>query len=181
MNVEEHSPKLKGTLNRTLEPADRETVERYFLTAVRNGGLAELDYKREEGQSFNPRPARILSILIEQANLHCPQTLSAAVLASVWTTLSADIRRELPPELVNLAEQAAGNSIPSNQAAIFIRLASYLDRARHLHLADSSKWDEIYGQCEAHIELAREHCAPLHTLLVSWKARFARNYLKRTK
>lgn len=187
LRTEEHSPKLKGTLRRLLPDTERKAVESFFLLAIQFGGLEELDYIREEGQSFNPRPARILSILIDQANQRSPLVLSAASVASVWSELPPETQARIPSEVAEVAEQAAhiSRTIMTEEhskrlkPAILIALASYLDRARHLHLADASIWREVYEESTVYIDLAEEHCHPLHPLLVSWKLRFAKQQLSR--
>ncbi len=49
-----------------------------FETGLTKSGLSEIGYIREEGQSFNPRPARILLILLKDAGVRDLSLLTLA-------------------------------------------------------------------------------------------------------
>ncbi len=183
MSIEKYSPRLRGSLQRKVPSVDLKLIEDCFALAINNGGLLELDYKREEGMSFNPRPARIACILIEDAGARSTNAIAAGIVSTVWYSLSAKEQDALPDSLRRTAELSAADC-PSKLEQLekaeqhevrLIQLCSYLDRARHLHLADTNVWRSVYDECEAYSELAKQHCAPLHTLLTSWQGRFARN------
>lgn len=178
------SPHLAGKLKGlALNDSDWRVIEACFEKSLRHGGFEELDFERAEGQSFNPRPARLGVILIDNANIYDPMALSAGFLLMSSYAPSSSIpekvmkllqeARLLPKELIELAEE--------NSAATSSTLASaaFLDRARQVHrTSDTSVQKHVYRMSFQYSALA-ETCSPaISHLLVSWQEQFSRHVLK---
>ena len=154
------SPHLYGVASRTLdEPIDK--IGEALETAMKNAGAKEFDFEREEGVNYNPRPARVALILIKDAKVRSIKAIAAGILASV----------ELPFE------------VESKEEKDIIAVANWLDRARHLHLAEKGKIQEdsvldfqleFLKETEEYLKLAKNCSKELFILLDAWKSRFER-------
>lgn len=98
-----------------------------FEAAVSRNGKVEIGFSREEGQSFNPRTARILLILLQDAGVRDENLL---VLAANRAGLGEEYRTYL-----NVEEP------------IIVSAAFLLDRLRHLHLESNPCPTEVYEAC----------------------------------
>jgi hypothetical protein len=178
MVIKTYSPQLCGALSRLKDAAELDTLDWYFKIAIENSGLSELDYERDPEMSFNPRPARIALNLMQTVDVSETMTLCVGMLSTVWQQLGERLVAEIPDDVAALTReavlpppaQAAGEQHAASSVN-FVRLALFLDRARHLHLASSERRVEVLTQCSPYIELARELSPPVHMLLLHWHRR----------
>lgn len=156
-SIKTHSSHLFGLLSRA--GVSPQALEKAFALSLERGGLFEIDFKREEGVSYNPRPARHCHILLSDCGVRDERTLEASLLASTWElnlfstelfSFDADF-----PRSANLAEEAKQEQ-PVSANARLIRLAQLLDRARHVHLSkDPSKLEEVRQKVSFYLELGK--------------------------
>lgn len=119
------SPSLHSKLKSFLSA---EELERLFLTYAEvwsKGGCEELIAPREPGVNFNPRPARILEILIGDCAAKDFETLQRAMFSCTVTDGNfAPFMSDLP-----------------RVAAQHILLAHVLDELRHAHMSGAASED----------------------------------------
>jgi hypothetical protein len=182
--IQLHSPHLYGYLTRTYSEDDLEYLTKAFKISIEHGGLRELDFEREPGVSYNPRPARIGIILLSECKVNDRQILATAFLASVlqYQPNAVETVRTAFPELYDIALKSSfkPDKIERNSKSMPIHLISgvlAIDRARHLHLAKDisiSTIQQFIKDLDIQIELAKT-CSPrLEILLTSWKQRYER-------
>jgi hypothetical protein len=144
----DESPKIFRTLARFLNPNQLATVASDYEWARHYGGNIELGITREEGVSYNPRLARLLSIVTSDLGvtelLIIRATLYAAVAEyGVSTRLTLDEGRwgeqrtarealSLPREIEEVIT-AVSEPTKEDATAVFIRGVIALDTVRHLH------------------------------------------------
>lgn len=169
-NIYKYSQNLFHTLRNTLGDDISHELDRSFLSAINNGGLEELDFKRPEGQSYNPRPARIAIILITETLKRDDAILLAAFSASVFDTSNS---------IAATALEICGDSHTINyhptSEAKFLALALHLDRARHFHLSpdylDKNSRAKFHALTYKVINSAGPECKRLNDLLIHWLRR----------
>ena len=127
--IKQHSQSLDALLAKNFKQNDYKSLQDTFDFVIKNGGLEEIDFTREEGQSFNPRPARIAQIMIKDCSILSVEAIEASLLASIENS-----RSEISSQAIKII-----NSIhieeKINQFSKALSLALILDRARHLHLS----------------------------------------------
>lgn len=172
---------LANALSRSLTLDDRQLVEHATLFALENGALTELDFERQPEVSFNPRPARIVLILLNDAGVRDSKTLAAAALATLEEPCLNAAQTLFNQALCKLALSA---NLPPQQllkenfepSVALIALALWLDRARHLHLSpsikDASFRNDFVDQTRLYIQLANKTSSALELLLEAWLKRF---------
>ena len=137
--IKHTSPRLAGMLKRNR--LDTLEIVSAYLFAIGNGGMLELDYVRPDGQSFNPRPARVSAILMKDMHIKNRELIIAAILACAdEDSLRSKAAAEFGEELVNMAleaQLACCNTLESTLQPTIIAAALWLDRARHFHLAEA--------------------------------------------
>ena len=112
----------------------------YTLTAI-HGGLEEPELRREPGVRYNPRPARLCQLLLQEGKVRQAEELAAAILLcsdreldcrspSAQTRSASSLRQEVRGVLTS--KNAARASLPGQRIA----LASALDTSRHLHMRE---------------------------------------------
>jgi hypothetical protein len=109
----EQSPKVFTALKRFLEPDQLASLAADYQECVSLGGNVEPGMTREDGVSFNPRLARILSIMIHDGGVKDFELLRSALYA------------------------ACDNSAVSGST--LVRGVIALDSIRHLHQTDFSE------------------------------------------
>lgn len=175
MPIRDLSPHLAGELDR--RGLSCPTLDAAFDFAIQHGGLDEVDFVREEGVSYNPRPARIALILLKDVQTDSFLTLAGGMLAAVPAALHL-----APRSCTDAAALAHRSALPptelAGEPAAAIACAVFLDRARHLHQAASDRRRQIgetmLDQCKDYIRLA-EHAAPgIAVLLTHWERRVRR-------
>lgn len=162
-------------------PADiMPRFETAFTLAIQHGGLEELDYQRPEGQSYNPAPARIAQIAINDAQRKDPNTIVTSLLIFVSNGLTQEVvAANFNSSVADLYAACCKGPQPllltTNIEANILLACAWLDRLRHLHLAPESNkaalHDAAIGQTDEYIQLVRGHADSLVVLLEAWKTR----------
>ena len=114
---------------------------------------------REEGVSFNPRLARILSLLIADGRVRDFNTLRAALYAASSARVPEGNPEGVPGELLGTVS-AVWSRCPESATAALIRGVLELDALRHLHQTQYPQMTRLgmLGQLE---EYLREDAAEL--------------------
>lgn len=185
MNIHKDSPHLDGLLNRlmkkgSLKHRDYQLIDRAFAISMQHSGKEEIDFIREDGVSFNPRPARAALILIKDAKETSAVSIAAIVIASVYET-TEDL--EFDSAVLDLVKESLKDTtkIQSKSAAL-IACSLWLDRARHLHqIAEENRekvWPSFLEMHKNYLELANKHSSSLHILLDAWERRFRNQFCR---
>lgn len=155
-----NSPHLALTLDQLVksgeldEPAAAKILMSFETALSQSAGL-EIGFCREVGQSFNPRPARVLLILLKDAQVReANMLLQASQRAGLG---------ENYPGYLNLEEP------------LVVSAAFLLDRLRHLHLEKNENFKEIYDACLKAGELLSREFPQLSILLEKGVVRMKRN------
>ena len=147
--------------------------------AIELGGLAERDYRREDAVSYNPRPARLVHILLSDCGNSSEAVLAAAMIASVCEARQATYPPSIPEEVQRLVA-AAGKPLDelyaANDDAKQIAVSIRLDRARHFHLSKPNldQFSSFISDTKQYIPLADQCSAKVSTLLRAWIKRAER-------
>lgn len=133
------SPKVFQALARFLGPDELALVADDYAVADNHGGNSELRLSREKGVSFNPRLARIMSILIHDLAVRDLATIRAALYSAVFDSgfgisWNPGMNPPVPPELQSLV--SAGTLGQRVSGTIHGVIA--LDSIRHLHQGEWS-------------------------------------------
>ncbi|MFN8391450.1 MAG: hypothetical protein U0136_14275 [Bdellovibrionota bacterium] len=164
-----------------MEPAD-ERLQKAFQFSVDNGGLLELDFTREPGVSYNPRPARVGLILLNDVRSRSLDQIIAGFFATSASDASALFTEPSfadPIRMASLALAAPESLLQADtlveRAARDLALALHLDRARHRHQAPNAKsgaaWEQFLADTAAYVALAKESEHPLFQMLDHWYRR----------
>lgn len=154
-----------------------------FKAAIEHGGLAEQDFRRDAGVSYNPRPARISYILSRDAKISDPVAIAAGVLAApLEVSIDAYQTSGLPSEVLELAAQSR---LPISELAVaprsaqVIALSCWLDRARHFHLSAElqapTARQEFIARISDYQQLAHRERLPLAAFFEHWLNRSNRS------
>jgi hypothetical protein len=123
-------PGLAGSLGRLY---GKDVVAQFALDyceAADLGGNVEFGVAREEGVSFNPRIARVVSLVMQDCDDITPHVLRVAAYSAV------PLDEEIPADLRSDVSAVRDVASESPEWIKCIALALMLDRARHLHMAD---------------------------------------------
>jgi hypothetical protein len=127
---------------------------RDYASAEAHGGNRELRLSREEGVSFNPRLARIVSILIHDLGVRDLSTIRAALYCAVFDSgfgvpVTLEAHPPVPPELQPLVGATTGETLAHGGSGA-IRAVIALDSIRHLHQGQWSdqEREDILAQAE---------------------------------
>lgn len=177
------SPALRGVIRRNFVESDREVIERAFQLALRSGGESEIGFDREEGVSYNPRPARVAQILVGDGGVLNPEAVAAATLAASDVSEASVRSAGLPEGVVNMLGAVRRRDSTSSES-VGIRLAMMLDFARHLHLLPKGRdvlpeLEEFWSAWSSVIESGREPFPRLAQLLENWRLRHERRNINR--
>jgi hypothetical protein len=134
------SPSTYGLLARLLDAEALSTLCQLFEKLNSHSQGEDLDVQRTPGASFNPRPARLLTLLCKEEGIKEVEVLNAAVILPFLpveeTTLSADTYRNsmtlayTSRESLNLATIPVDATMECQQLC----LVWLLDEIRHLHM-----------------------------------------------
>lgn len=149
-SLKNSSPKLYSSLKRVYQQSDLHFVEEIYHKACLQDALLEENLTREDGVSYNPRPARIALILISEAKLLDPSTIAASIL-SCCSPAVLDVHFSEYQSVRNQALQAhfllkEGFCETYPAEPHLISLALTLDKIRHLHMT-SLNAQQIVNQC----------------------------------
>lgn len=201
--MQTRSPHLFGASTRTW-PGDSAAVKIIALTfqwVIAEDGEVEIDFKRDPTVSFNPRPARIALILLNDVELKSPIAIAAGILATASNPLGLVEKQQktlLPAASSFLDARSFFDTIAYTQlemwklsklpdsseviSAIQIRCALFLDRTRHLHRMTSANrldtWIECYSTRHDYLALAEKYCPKLYLLLATWERRFRKRLIE---
>ena len=123
-------PGLASSLTRLYGREVAEDVAQYYAQVADLGGNNELGVVREEGVSFNPRIARLVSLMIQDCDEVTPRILRATVCSALADDV--EVPQEVLPDVVDI--RAATPSSPAWVSCI--ALAGMLDCVRHLHMTE---------------------------------------------
>lgn len=125
---------------RALFPHDFGRLEEIYEYSAAHGATAEGPVVRTEGVSFNPRPARVVSIVLKGTRAIDLLTTGAGFLICCKrTSLEDDSLWEQEKTLAFEALTSPSNS----ERASLLSLAHALDCARHLHMTSYSKAERV--------------------------------------
>lgn len=137
------APKVFSILGRFLEPANFEQISADYQRCAELGGNTELGFVREDGASFNPRLARVLSLLVSDGKVSDPAILRAALYAATRVVFSGTrLEGFVPPELLRVVETVGDTSYAIPEAAL-IRGVIELDAIRHIHQRNLSVAERV--------------------------------------
>jgi len=126
------SPALFGSIQRRFDTGLVSLVVAEYRDAAAAGGNREVDFSRPEEASFNPRMARIASLVSNEGGFDD----IGAIRAVLWSCVPGRIEHQSlpspPSDLIAAMEEDARTRLA---ATIFAALQ--LDRARHLHLTEA--------------------------------------------
>ncbi len=104
-----------------------------YCVAADLGGNLEPAVPREAGVSFNPRIARVVSLVMQE----CVSVDPALVRLAVYSCVGSDRIDDLPSDLTSELKSVREASLGGPSWAQGISLAIVLDRVRHLHMMTS--------------------------------------------
>ena len=141
-------PRVFITLRRFLSEKQYREIVREYCAVDELGANIDRETIREDGVSFNPRVARILSILLRDAG--CRDC--AVLVSAIWSCIAYDITfkgieshfLDVPSEYRASVDAVIGTPRQDSSTAC-IRAALDLDRIRHLHISslEYSKRGEV--------------------------------------
>ncbi len=168
-NLKLDSPSLYGILSRTLSSIELEHVVTAFKDSIEKGSAKE---KREEGLSFNPRPARIAEILIKEANVTSTETISASFYASLYEN-KINFTSNLSANCTSLVNEVhlflKNESLINNVECKKISLAYCIDYTRRIHIEKPSenKLNSFFKKVNYLLSLEDPSLVRLKTILSS--------------
>jgi hypothetical protein len=135
----DESPKVFQALARFLSPTDLTLLNSDYQATRQLGGNIEHGLEREQGVLYNPRLARVLSIMATDLGITDSTTLRAALYAAVFHSGLGAVRSAIqdnpystPPELEGVVAAALDRD-STGERECSIRGAIALDAVRHLH------------------------------------------------
>ena len=148
MYLKIHSPHLSYFIEKEFSMIPSSIEESFKYAMDRDGGL-ELDYQRVEGQSYNPRPARVALIGIKDANIRDEKSIQLLILSCLLekgnftnSTSAEEITQTFPnldknsiENIVQLCELSKLSEESFLNPDMSIYLCLYIDRMRHAHLS----------------------------------------------
>ena len=176
------SPQFHAVLKRKEFSNSRDLLLLSYKISADLGGMKEQGFEREQGVSYNPRPARLTYILIKDCNISCPITLAAAIICSVQEVKAEALSSyKLPNEVLSLcaeAKRSIHDLVKCSREAKIIAQAVHLDRARHLHQSnlknDADELQSFLRQTQDFIELGTRETLPCTPHLQHWLKRASR-------
>jgi hypothetical protein len=129
--LRENAPKVFAVLARYLADPHLDQLAAEYFECVELGGNEEPGMVREEGVSFNPRMARVLSLLLTDGGVRDLDTLRVSLYAASPRAVQ-DSAHLAPTELRELVVAVWTDPCAMLTAAL-IRGAIELDAVRHLH------------------------------------------------
>jgi len=121
---------LAGSLTRLFGEPVISQISSDYCVAADLGGNLEFALAREEGVSFNPRIARVVSLVIQE----CESVDLALLRAAVYSCVANERMNDIPHEVLSCVEEIRAATSESPSWAQGVSLALMLDRVRHLHM-----------------------------------------------
>lgn len=138
LSLREAAPGLYSSLKKILLPEDLASIEKSYTEVATRGGIEESPVIREVDASFNPRPARIATLVLTDAK---PTNLTKAILLALWSSLILDAATDpqwsqVPEDLTSALDRISsinGTSLEDIDEVV-VAVALRLDQVRHLHM-----------------------------------------------
>lgn len=138
--LEHDSPQLLGHFKRNFPAALTNTFKELYHDVWKHGGCSE-ETPRFAGVSYNPIPARIGSLLIQDAKILEPYEIQSALLSCIPEESLRAIYDATSREEVLEALNICSNPDLSKPLHALTRMAFDLDEIRHLHLRSLSSME----------------------------------------
>lgn len=180
------SPAFKILTREAFPESAWSRLDAAFFFALEHGGGEEIDFLREPGASFNPRPGRVTHILLKDSGVQSAETIIAALISCASPGIFYEDKNPLPfePHIVSLVKHAQASQklelipqLPTETPSLDIALALWLDRLRHLHLSPNLKnlpKLEILDRTAYFVAIAEKQNSPLTSLLRHSQARIGK-------
>jgi len=136
----EDSPAMASALSKVTSAEEFRHLADLYCLAASFGACDEGKIRRKEDVSFNPRPARIVQLLMKEAGINQIVFIAGAILSCATTEIS-DLSILSEQELLTfsntksllcLKDTPAKIKFDTEESQIF--LAHILDEVRHLHM-----------------------------------------------
>lgn len=134
--LQDECPGIFLVLSRFLSADNLRVISDDYQVVAKLNGNSEPRLRREEGVSFNPRLARILLIVVREADQREFPLLRASLYSALHHATD-DLMSWVPVELQSLVA-AIRDPLRDDAAASNVRAAITLDAIRHLHMTDYS-------------------------------------------
>lgn len=129
-------PGLSVLLGRYFDGPTLEALAQDYFAAAERGANQEAGVDREEGVSFNPRLARIVTLLLRDGGMRDPWMMRVSMYGAVLS--EGGSLEGLDAQIASEARLLTDNSLKGSPWHKTIALAYILDRVRHLHMTSMS-------------------------------------------
>ncbi len=191
--IEKESPHLASILKREFGNISR-MLQDSFDFSLTHGGALELGFSRPEGQSFNPRLARIPIIAFQaiktisekdMANLIISPTLNIDLNKNLETIancslINTDCLKEVD-EILNyvkftyiINEVSDFEKTKLNNISIIAASSLFIDRIRHAHQVGTIEVNNCLSEVSFYNELANDVVPSFCGIINSWSNKFSR-------
>lgn len=189
MSLKIISPHLSYYIERLFKGIP-EILEKSFEFTMEHGGNLELDFQRPEGQSYNPRPARIALIGIKDENIKDLESIQLLLLSSllengvylksVGTNLIIDQISVLSPQRLNLlatyCDETELDCSMLTEEDLKIVLALHVDRMRHSHQGTFDDIKLLYKNSKIYLNDSKANSLNLHHIITNWCHKMERQF-----
>ena len=144
MSLAKSSPALFGLLRRSFPATAIALAEECFALSLQLGGLEDSAVFRAEGVSFNPKPARLALILLNETSFRELELVCSAMLMSVPLTNIQHCNtikistQHLTATWTLLDAPSLCSQIETNTSSLALALVWALDHLRHIHMTTLS-------------------------------------------
>lgn len=133
------APGLTFKLEKRFSAAIIDKLDRHYTAVEQAGGNEELGLTREEGVSYNPRIARVASLLLEERGKDLTEN---EIAAAMWSLITKEIPEltTANPDVSDLVELVRGDLLQASSHAQVSAIIGVreLDTIRHLHMTTRS-------------------------------------------
>jgi len=140
-DFQKECPGVYASLSRMLTEVDLQVISSDYARAAEHGGNHETALTREEGVSFNPRLARVLSILLLDGDVREVSYLRASLFAALHH--GTEVVVSLTPEELRVAVAECRNLDSTDERALAVQAAIRLDLVRHFHMTAHSREEKL--------------------------------------
>ncbi|MCB0338952.1 MAG: hypothetical protein KDD53_05075 [Bdellovibrionales bacterium] len=139
--LEKDSPKFYNLVRRSLGDSAVQELNTAWQEASKLGALCDSPIRREQGVSFNPRPARVGILLIQEAQVYDFKSLKLAIYACIKPHHLNPIEQEAN-EINSLLDFKISPNLSINLATICS--VFLLDHLRHVHMMDGITPENLF-------------------------------------
>ena len=133
------APGLTFKLERIFSAAIIDELDSCYIAADAAGGNEELGFIREDGVSYNPRIARVASLLLEERG---KDVIANEIAAAMWSLVTKEVPElaTLNSEVSDLVKLVRGDLVYASSLACVAAIIGVreLDTIRHLHMTTRS-------------------------------------------